>query len=383
MPKVKAPKLSRLGVLKKVQAANLLAFLGPYRDYLKRRGFAWPDSEAALDCNALARVLAAPHPDMPPDLVDQLELVDLLGEEQQYLAFESDYSALVQKLQDPRDSAADIAMRILRHNPRIAWKAFDKRALTVHRALSSFLADEAKAFRPPTDERIAKIEAALAPLFDKTNRSSACRVNPMHEDGQWAFVIRHGEPVARIGTISETGESGSLLFRPERLDVAYFNPEKREWLISGGSKVLKEMYREQFGAVFHGSRHALSPSDRYTLDPLRQGPAWLNDHGMDGLRAVMLKEITIQLPVGVNMKLTRGDVFAELMRQRGIYGEGIEFVEATFALLLRHMKRILHVKVKPLRNVVSGAGGIGLVDEWLENRGFVLTDANTEILANR
>lgn len=29
------------------------------------------------------------------------------------------------------------------------------------------------------------------------------------------------------------------------------------------------------------------------------------------------------------------------------------------------------------------AGGIGLVDEWLENRGFVLTDANTEILANR
>lgn len=79
MPKVKAPKFSRPNVLKKVQAANLLAFLGPYRDYLTRRGFAWPESEAALDRNALTKVLAAPHPDIPPDLVDHLELVDLLG----------------------------------------------------------------------------------------------------------------------------------------------------------------------------------------------------------------------------------------------------------------------------------------------------------------
>ena len=246
----------------------------------------------------------------------------------------------------------------------------------------SFLAAESKEFRAPNNERIKKLEGALAPLFKESNRSEACRVHVVHEGGQWALIIRHGEPVSRIGTITDGGESGSLLFRPERLDVAYYNAGKREWLVSGGSTILKEMYREQIGTILHGSRHALSPSDRYSLQPLRQGSDWLNDHGIDGVRAALLKEITLRLPTGVDMKLSKGDVFAELMRQRDVHGDGIEFVDATFALLLSHRKRTLHVKVNPLRNIVSGTGGIGIVDGWLEDRGFIIADANTPILAN-
>ena len=383
MPKVKASKFSRPNVLKKVKTDNLLAFMEPHRDYLARLGFAWPDAGTAeLDCHALAKILAVPRPDMPPELVDQLDLVDLLSEEQQFLAFESEYSQLVKRLQQPEDSAADIVMRVLRHDAKAAWKAFDKRALAVQRSLSSFLAAEGKEFRAPNAERIKKLEAALAPLFKDSNRSEACRIHHVHDDGQWALIIRHGEPVSRIGTISDDGESGSLLFRPERLDVAYYNVAKREWLISGVSTILKAMYREQIGAVLHGSRHALSPSDRYSLEPLRQGRDWLNDHGVDGVRAALLKEITLRLPTGVDMKLTKGDVFAELLRQRDVHGDGIEFVDATFALTLRHRKRTLHVKVNPLRNVVSGAGGIALVDEWLEDRGFIISNADAPILAN-
>ena len=95
--------------------------------------------------------------------------------------------------------------------------------------------------------------------------------------GIWAFVIRHGDPIARIGIITEKGESSSALFRPERMDVAFFNPKTREWLLSGGSRLLKEMYQEKLGAVLHGSKHALSRSDRYTLEPL---------HGLHDLRGL-------------------------------------------------------------------------------------------------
>ena len=383
MPKVKASKFARPNVLKKVKTDILLAFMEPHRDYLARLGFAWPaDGTTELDCHALARILAVPRPDMPPDLVDQLDLVDLLSEEQQFLAFESEYSQLVKQLQQPLDSPADVVMRVLRHNPQAAWKAFDKRALTVQRSLSSFLAAEGKEFRAPNAERIKKLEGALAPQFKESNRSEACRIHVVHEDGQWALIIRHGEPVSRIGTITDDGESGSLLFRPERLDVAYYNAAKREWLISGVSTILKEMYREQIGAILHGSRHALAPSDRYTLEPLRQGRDWLNDHGVDGVRAALLKEITLRLPTGVEMKLSKGDVFTELLRQRDVHGNGIEFVDATFALMLSHRKRTLHVKVNPLRNVLSGTGGIGLVDEWLEDRDFIISNVDASILAN-
>ena len=383
MPKVKTSKFARPNVLKKIKTEILLGFITPHRDYLVRLGFVWPsDGETEVDCHTLARILAVPRPDMPPDLVDQLDLVDLHSEEQQFLAFESEYSQLVKQLQQPLDSPADVVMRVLRHNPQAAWKAFDKRALTVQRALSSFLAAEGKEFRVPSVERITKLEAALAPQFKESNRSEACRIHVVQDDGQCSLIIRHGEPVSRIGTITDNGESGSLLFRPERLDVAYYNVAKREWLISGVSTILKEMYREQIGAILHGSRHALSPSDRYTLEPLRDGRDWLNDHSVEGVRAALLKEITLRLPTGVDMRLSKGDVFAELLRQRDVHGNGIEFVDATFALILRHRKRTLHVKVNPLRNIVSGTGGISLVDEWLEDRDFIITNADATILAN-
>src|SRR5207248_9749730 len=114
--------------------------------------------------------------------------------------------------------------------------------------------------------RVKTLEVAMAPWFESVKRSNACRIHWLREDDGWALIIRHGDPVSRIGVITEQGESSSILFRPERLDVAFYNPQTREWLISGGSRLLKQMYQEKLGAVFHGSAAALSPSDRYTLE---------------------------------------------------------------------------------------------------------------------
>ncbi len=381
MPKVRAAKFSRPNVLKKLKTENLLALLQPYRRYLAERGFEWPQSgKETLNVDKLAQVLALPHLTTPPELVDSLELIDVLSDEQQYFDFEGEHQELVVKLQAPLDSPGDIALKILMHSPEIAWRAFDKRAVRVKRTLTSFLADESKPFREPTKERIKKLEAELAQWFESTNRSGTCRIHALSEDGNRALVIRHGDPVARVGTLTEKGESSSVLFRPERLDVAFYNPQSREWLISGGSRLLKEKYRENLGLVLHGSVNALVPSDRYTLEPLRKGYDLLVESGIDAVRTATLKEVTLLLPDGVQMTLKKSNVLAELMRQLEQHHDALEFVEATFALLLSNQRRWLRVVVSPTRNSVSVTSSGSIVDAWLEDRGFV-TNANIEVLA--
>lgn len=381
MAKLKAPKLSRPNVLKKVKAEHLLALLAPHRDYLAARDFMWPQDGQPIEYDQLAGVLAATDAATPPELVDQLYLVDLLADDQQSFDFESEYAALVRKLQGPDDSPADVALKILLDSPEVAWRAFDRHALKLKRSMASFLADEAKPFHEPTKERLKKLEAAMAPWFQESNRSKACRIHAMRDEEMWAFVIRHGDPIARIGIITEEGESSSALFRPERLDVAFFNPKTREWLVSGGSRLLKEMYQEKLGAMLHGSKHALSRSDRYTLEPLHRGPEVLAESGVEAVRAAVLKEVTLVLPNGVEMTLKKSDVFAAVIEQQRLVHGAAELIQATFGLLLSHRRRWLHVTITPGSNSVSGAAGIGVVDAWLEDRGFVITNANVELLA--
>ena len=98
------------------------------------------------------------------------------------------------------------------------------------------------------------------------------------------------------------------------------------------------MYQEKLGAVRQGSKHALSRSDRYTLEPLHQGPEVLVESGVDAVRAAVLKEVTIVLPSGVEMSLKKGDVFAALVEQQRLVHGASEVVQATFGLMLSHRR---------------------------------------------
>ena len=72
-----------------------------------------------------------------------------------------------------------------------------------------------------------------------------------------SFVIRHGDPLRRIGVYEEDGKPGSRLLRPERMDVAHYRHLTGEWQISGIGARLQELYRQAFGVAFHGSANAL------------------------------------------------------------------------------------------------------------------------------
>jgi len=73
----------------------------------------------------------------------------------------------------------------------------------------------------------------------------------------------------RFDVLDEEGNSASRILRPEGVDVAHFREMAGEWQVSGIGAKVQALYREAFGLVFHGSRTALVPAQRYSLEALR------------------------------------------------------------------------------------------------------------------
>ena len=380
MPTVKPPKFSRPELLGKLKPSSLYDLFSPYRSYLGGRGFDLPGSPASpLDVEALALVLATPTAATPADLCEELELLDILAEPQCVFDFEDNHAALVAKLRDDDDSPGDLALKILRKAPDDAWRAFDKKAVKVRRSMTSYRA--VKPLHAPNRERLAKLEKLMSPWFDSNKRSEVCRVRALPEDGGWAFVIRHGDPLSRIPIIAERGESSSALLRPERLDIAFFNEKSGEWLVSGVGRDLQDLYRRSIGKVLHGSVDALARSSRYTLDPLRNGADWLATADVEQVQAAMLKELVFERTSGARVTLSQCDVFSELNNLGPAYVEACEFVEAKLALKLRHRRAWVPVVINPSRDSIAGAAGLPAVDAWLTNRRFAITHEDITILA--
>jgi len=87
--------------------------------------------------------------------------------------------------------------------------------------MTSYLAETP--LREPTHEQMTKLAGAMSPWFESNGRSELCSVRAHRQSGGWAFVVRHGDPITRIGIIAENGHSTSALFRPERFDIAFYH----------------------------------------------------------------------------------------------------------------------------------------------------------------
>lgn len=342
MPVIKPPKFARPEVLRKLKPASLIALLQAHRDYLATRDITLPANNAeTLDYEQLASVLLAPTESSPPDLVETLEMIDLLTEAQSSLNFEEGFERLVREVRASDDSAADLAVKIFLRQPEIAWREFDRRALDVKRSLISYLTPPERPILEPNRRRLSALESLMSPWFEANARSGVCRVRAIENETGWAFIVRHGDLVSRIGIITEAGETTSALLRPERLDVAYYQHRTGEWRISGAGRRLQDLYRSAFGKVLHGDLNALRASSRYTLEPLRSGPDALACEPDAPVQIATLKSLTLQLPDDHRLQLESRDVFAALAHLPSPTLAASTFVEARFGLKLRCRRRTL------------------------------------------
>jgi hypothetical protein len=381
MPAIKPPKFGRPELLRKLKPASRSTLLNPFRDYFCERGCPLPAIfDDAADYEAISLVLMSPDEHSPSALIETLEMLELLADPQCIFDFEQSAYDVVARLREPDDSAGDLAIKLLREAPDVAWQVFDRRALAMPRSLTSYISS--KPMREPTPARLAALERLMAPWFESNGRSEVCRVRAHRHAEGWSFVIRHGDPITRIGIIGESGQSASALFRPERLDIAFYSATTREWRVSGIGGKLQRLYQQAFGRELHGDAAAVTRSSRYTLEPLRGGRDALAANNVPAIQVASLKQLTFRLGA-CPITLGPGDVFAAIEGMGVTLTDITELHEATFALKLSHRRALVHVRVRPGQDNISAAAGLPVVDEWLEKTGFASAHHDTDLLAHR
>jgi hypothetical protein len=371
MPTIRIPRLVRPGVLFGLKRASIHALLSPYADYFAARGAPLSEiTDEGKPLDGIVSVITSPVESTPPDLVERLELLDLISDPQSVVNFEDGYGRLVENYLEEGDSSTDLAVKILIHAPDVAWREFDRQALQARRSLVSFSVRPGLKFLPPNARRIDRFRELVIPWFQANARSGICHVHFREEANGVSFVIRHGDLLKRIGVYDENGNSGSRILRPERVDVAHYRHLTGEWQVSGLGLRLQEIYRQAFGTVFHGSAHALGHSKRYSLEPLREGPACLQCQPGSRIQVAELASLKIVLPCGTHVTLGRGDVFAAIRETNPMLLQIMNFLEARIDLKIAARRRMVPIILSPLRDKVSGIHLDDAIEPWLAERGF-------------
>jgi hypothetical protein len=381
MPAIRTPRIVRPGVLSNLKPSSITALLSPFADYFAARGAPLDQigsSDLALE--AVVSVIASPIESTPSELVERFELLDLISDPQSGINFEDGYEVLVARHLEGDDTAEDLAVKILIHAPDVAWREFDRQALQAKRSLVSYASNPSLTFQPPTARRVTQLENLLRPWFEQNARSGICRVHVREENDGTSFVIRHGDLLKRIGVFDENGSPSSKILRPERVDVAHYRTATQEWQISGVGRRLQELYAQAFGAVFHSSASAFVPSHRYSLEPLREGPAILSCDPQSRVQFAHLASLKLELPGGTWILLGRGDIFTALAEMNPSLLQTVTLLEARIDLKLAGRRRLVPVVLNPVRDKISGVHLDPTIEPWLAERGFSHADHETLFL---
>jgi hypothetical protein len=371
----------RPGVLTKLKPSTITLLLTPFTAYLTARGT--PPEVLETGTAGLAEVMntaASLCEAAPPELIDRLELLDLLCDPGCGVNFEDSYPDLVSRYAQKGDSLEDIAARIIVHEPAVAWREFDRRALRAKRSFHAYLVRAGCRVLPADRVRLDQLEQILGNGFDSSFRSPACRVSSSTRDGVTSLVIRHGDLLRRMNVIGENGSTTPRILRPERVDVARFCHTTRSWLVTGAGGRLQDLYRISIGTVFHASPSALFSSRSYTLEPLRRGYSSLRCGPDDRVCAAQLACLRIQLPGGGRADFASSDVFGELAKSFPTVISTAEFIEARIDFKVSCRRRRIPVILNPSASRVSGLQHDESVAEWLENRGFITQHSENFLL---
>ena len=374
MPTIRRPRLLKTDVLRAMNSSNLVSLLNPFTDYLAGHGIQLKDvGQDGYDFNELAAVLACPSEATPPDLVEKLEMLDLISDGQSTLNFEDEYQELVSRLIEEGDTTADIAVKILLTRPEVAYREFDRQALQAKRSLVSYRVRQGLPFLGVDKRKLDHFCSLVAPWFEKHARSGVCYIHHREEPTGIAFVIRHGDLLKRIGVLNEQGDQESCILRPERVDVAHYNIITGEWQISGLGTKLQDLYREAFGAVFHGSKNALLHSNRYSLEPLREGVNSLICDPTAVVQYAELKSVRIEVASGSMIEIKSHHVF-DTFTANPEWVRFARIVDATISLKCENRKRRVQLKICPDRDTITGNASDPAVDAWLNEKGFAHND---------
>ncbi|MGB2819502.1 MAG: hypothetical protein WBF17_00870, partial [Phycisphaerae bacterium] len=225
---------------------------------------------------------------------------------------------------------------------------------------------------------LAALQEGLDMWFAKHRRGRGSKVTPYFRDKEIWFAIGHGEPYTR-SPAREGDKSTIHFFRPEKYDIVVYDYRIGEIRVHAGSKGEGELYRTMLGLHLFGDKEFFPATAKYTMDPIKEdGEACLVCADVKGMDWVKLVELHYYWGGAYGeIEVRKADDIFAAYRERGrTIGENDRLIQAKFEVKFSHIKTTRKVTLRPPnRAMFKKEGDSGVVDEWLELRGFAVNSA--------
>lgn len=375
----KLRNFSNPAILKAISRPLMMQFLQRYDEFFDGRHFTMNACEE-LDYDHLASILMSPGEDTPEELLDALFFID-------EMSLPGYYDELMNKVSKagidmgtlPQPTVGDLAVAIWLASPSLLESIHAEQFMVRAKKFDSFLTtcSTIPSFTFPAVATVQNLEGDLNNWFETKKRGRGTKVFVfMRDDIAW-FLVRHGEPYKREGTL-KNGEPSSIFYRPEKFDVLLYNPEIGEFSIHTSTKGEKKAYCKFFGRHIFASESTFDIDrcgDKYTLDPLRIDDSdSLLCTDVDGIDEINLCELQFRHDANIyHIEIHKADdVFEALELQSRCIPAGASLVKASFKITFTNSIRPRTVSIRPPNVAIFDRESDNLlVNTWLEKRGFI------------
>jgi hypothetical protein len=389
MSTIKFKRFTKPHFLKQIGRGLLGQFFTRFNTALDEKQIVLP--AATLDDDAYFGAVAkiAMSPDgLPDNLVEAAYAIEGMANEEGQDRLERAVGTNGLAFQFGEDSScADLAVQAWLANPELFAEKFNEQRLTRLASFDYFGSklpvNRIETFAQPTAQTLGLMTADMEEAFRQKNRGRQTTHIEVHTlDGDYWFLIRHGDTSARVPTVAN-GQMSVLHFRPAKDDVVVYSPGRDEIRIHAGTKWEKDLYRETFGRRLFADAWYFSERKAYTLDPLRtDGVDALDVSDISGINKIVLREIEMSWPGEFNNTMVRKslDIFSSgaegatpAISESGLLGR------AVFDFYFGDSQKPRKVHVRPPNILKLGRHcDATLVQRWLTARGFREVVANEQ-----
>lgn len=371
-----ARPLISLALLEAVSTPLLMRLLGPFQEALAPHGFVLGDAAAPISLAALHAVLE--RGDAPEDLVEALLQIEALAEDDAHEHLVMNAEALQLDLFTSgrrRLSAVDLAFSIyLEHRDTFhdASSDFATESVTRFVEFSGRKPQGPLALTSPT--RRARLVESLQHWFASRNRTAYVEVEIFETPTQFNFHVVHGRPEKCRSVIAPDADRRTRLsYIPDKHDLLIYDPRTFKLCVNAQWAHENHFYRRTIGDIFFGDAEHFQPRSVFTGTPIQEeGCAALSTEGVDGLRSVALRELTVEHSKREKV-LFKGDDLAKALlseSKRKVICEGT-VAQMRFALGLAGRSRALKVEVAlPNTLIYDRRIQPEVVRAFLRKRGF-------------
>lgn len=370
-------RFARAHILKAIAPKNLVSFLLPYGEYFEQRGFDMSlirEEMKSEDFNVLLRVLINPDLDTPQRLIDALYHVNEMATQEGMEILLAAYEEAGYSFDDPDPTPADLAVQAWMMNGRLFETTCANQYKLKPRPYRVYQsANVGNGSMRSDGEALVAFEHDLNDWFERRKRGRHCKVFPFPSENDCCYIIRHGEPYARVSTINK-GESSCVFFQPEKFDTLIYDFDSGRLRIGASSKPTRGLYRAAFGRHLFGDDDYFPESPLFTLQPLlTDGRESLFCNDIPGLQHITLKHVQVRLDGGDGLRVTYDseDLFDDARFLRLTPPDAL-VTEAVLSVKFVGEGRARSTEIRIPNIVECRRDGDGVVlDKWLRERGFI------------